>query len=343
MAIEKISIENFTVFEKTELEFTQGINILIGENGTGKTHLMKVLYSACQATKQNVDFGQKLVRVMLPDDYKIARLVRRKPGNNTAKIKIVGVSNQKRKSLETQFSIKTKKWDAEIHGKDGWESELSDLSGIFIPAKEILSNSYNLNAAVQMNNVKFDDTYLDIINSSKIDISAGRNTFDKENKLKMMECITEGKTVYEAKADEFYLKVGNSKQEFNLVAEGIRKVALIWQLIKNGALEKGAVLFWDEPEANLNPVHIPIIVELLLMLQRNGVQVFVATHDYIMAKYFEVKREKEDKIMFFSFDPREKEKKGICYEKKEIFGDLKYNAIASSFNTLLDEIYDMGD
>lgn len=55
--------------------------------------------------------------------------------------------------------------------------------------------------------------------------------------------------VYDEKKDEFYLKSGNSKQEFNLVAEGIRKMALLWQLVKNGTLEKGSVLFWDEPEA----------------------------------------------------------------------------------------------
>jgi len=49
--------------------------------------------------------------------------------------------------------------------------------------------------------------------------------------------------------DRFYLKPENqAKIEFNLVAEGIRKIALLWQLIKNGTLEKGSVLFWDEPE-----------------------------------------------------------------------------------------------
>lgn len=50
------------------------------------------------------------------------------------------------------------------------------------------------------------------------------------------------------------MKKGNSRQEFNLVAEGIRKMVLLWQLVKNGTLEKGSVLFWDEPEANINPV-----------------------------------------------------------------------------------------
>ena len=46
MAIQTITIDNFTVFKKLKIEFCSGINILIGENGTGKTHLLKLLYAA---------------------------------------------------------------------------------------------------------------------------------------------------------------------------------------------------------------------------------------------------------------------------------------------------------
>lgn len=39
--------------------------------------------------------------------------------------------------------------------------------------------------------------------------------------------------------ERFYLQPGTqAKPEFNLVAEGLRKIALLWQLIKNGTLEK---------------------------------------------------------------------------------------------------------
>lgn len=40
MALKKIYLENFTVFDKMEIEFCEGINVFIGENGTGKTHIM---------------------------------------------------------------------------------------------------------------------------------------------------------------------------------------------------------------------------------------------------------------------------------------------------------------
>ena len=98
-----------------------------------------------------------------------------------------------------------------------------------------------------------------------------------------MQQITNGKVTVEN--EKFYLKPSNQARiEFQLVAEGMRKIALLWQLIKNGTLEQGSILFWDEPEANINPVHFAIIVDMLLELQKNGVQIFISTHHYIFAK-----------------------------------------------------------
>lgn len=101
------------------------------------------------------------------------------------------------------------------------------MSSIFIPAKEILSHSCNLNAAAQVGNVRFDDTYLDIINAAKVNISAGRNSETKNAMLEKIQKMTGGTVVYDAKRDEFYLKVETPNKEFTLVAEGIRKMALL--------------------------------------------------------------------------------------------------------------------
>lgn len=342
MIIKKIKMENYTVFEDQQIEFDPGINVIIGENGTGKTHILKVLYSACQSVDQKTSFAHKLVSTMLPDDYKISRLITRKPGNRSAMIRIVaGDPNvPQERILTASFHGNTKKWDAEVTGENGWEESYAGLSSIFIPAKEILSHSYNLNAASEKNNVRFDDTYLDIINAAKIDISVGRNSATKDAMLKSIQEITHGKVQYDVKRDEFYLMNGSSKQEFNLVAEGIRKMALLWQLVKNGTLEKGSILFWDEPEANINPAYISIIVEMLLELQRKSVQVFISTHDYMIANYFEVKKAANDSILFHSLSHTGSNGE-LQYEKANKFGDLKNNAIITAFNKLLDEIYDM--
>ncbi len=40
--IQRIAVENFTAFQKLEATFSPGINVLMGKNGAGKTHLMKL-------------------------------------------------------------------------------------------------------------------------------------------------------------------------------------------------------------------------------------------------------------------------------------------------------------
>ena len=123
--------------------------------------------------------------------------------------------------------------------------------------------------------------------------------------------------------------------DYDLVAEGLRKITLLWQLIKNGTLEKGSVLFWDEPEANINPKYIPVLAELLIMLENEGVQIFVSTHDYFLSKYIEVKRSKESEIQYISLY-KDNEEKVQCETAQE-FELLEHNAIMDTFRQLYRE------
>lgn len=330
MAIKRIEIENITVFDKMNIDFSEGINVFIGENGVGKTHIMKFIYSACQAVKHDVSFPQKTIRVFRPDGSNIQRLVARKNKGGTASVKIFSDDS----NISMKFTTRTKKWDAEVKNEEKWEQQLSDLSSIFIPAKEILSNAYNLTEAVLKGNVDFDDTYLDIIASAKVNVSPGKDSAERKKYLDVLQKINDGKVTVDN--ERFYLKPGTqAKIEFHLVAEGLRKIALLWQLIKNGTLERGAVLFWDEPEANINPVHIPVIIELLLLLQREGVQIFISTHDYFVAKYFDVRKTEQDHIKFHSL--YRKSKNEIGYEGKNAFSDLENNTIMDTFMKLYHE------
>ena len=42
MPLTKIEAENFTVFKDITIPFGKGLNVLVGENGVGKTHIMKL-------------------------------------------------------------------------------------------------------------------------------------------------------------------------------------------------------------------------------------------------------------------------------------------------------------
>ena len=141
MPLTKIEVENFTVFEKMIIPFNKGLNVLVGENGVGKTHLMKLAYAACQASRHDVSFSQKTTMLFRPDQSSIGRLANRnKKGCHRA---YVCVESDTAK-IDLSFSNKTKKWDAEIGFEEKWERQMSDLTSVFIPAKEILSNAWNL-------------------------------------------------------------------------------------------------------------------------------------------------------------------------------------------------------
>ena len=331
MPLTRIKIENFTVFEDITIPFSKGLNILVGENGMGKTHVMKLAYAACQSRKHDVSFPQKTTMLFRPDQSGIGRLVNRnKNGENTARVLVESDIAQ----IGMSFSTKTKKWDAEVKSEEKWEKQMSGMTSVFIPAKEILSNAGNLDAAVKMGNVEFDDTYLDIIAAAKIDLSTDVDSVARKKYLKILQKISNVKVTVQD--DRFYLKSGTqAKLEFNLVAEGIRKIALLWQLIKNGTLEKGSVLFWDEPEANINPKYIPVLAELLIMLEKEGVQIFVSTHDYFLSKYIEVKREKDSDVQYISLYKDEKNQ--VQCEIAKEFELLEHNTIMDTFRQLYRE------
>ena len=102
------------------------------------------------------------------------------------------------------------------------------------------------------------------------------------------------------RGEHFSLKDAQGELEFTLLAEGLRKLALVSLLVQNGTLFNGSVLFWDEPEANLNPALLGLVVDVLLRLQRMGVQVFLATHNYVLLKEFDLRSREQDQIRYLS-------------------------------------------
>ena len=119
--------------------------------------------------------------------------------------------------------------------------------------------------------------------------------------LDLLQKTIDGKVIN--KGEYFFLKNKQGELEFTLLAEGMRKLALIWLLIQNGTLLSGSVLFWDEPEANLNPSLLGEVIEILLELQRMGVQIFLSTHNYVLLKEFDLRQKDSDSVSYIGVDP----------------------------------------
>jgi ABC-type protease/lipase transport system fused ATPase/permease subunit len=68
------------------------------------------------------------------------------------------------------------------------------------------------------------------------------------------------------------------------------------------------MLFWDEPEANLNPRLLRSIAQSILALSRQGLQVFMATHSLFLLRELELLLAESDlqpgqNPMFFGLHP----------------------------------------
>ncbi len=96
----------------------------------------------------------------------------------------------------------------------------------------------------------------------------------------------------------------------------------------------GSVLFWDEPETNLNPRLFRSLMEILLELQRAGVQVFLASHDYVILKELELARAPEDQVMYHALY-RDEAREIRCASVKSYL-EIHPNAIQDTFLSLYD-------
>ncbi len=106
----------------------------------------------------------------------------------------------------------------------------------------------------------------------------------------------------DTRGERFYLVGKTGRHEMHMVAEGWRKFALLYLLTANGSLGRGSVLYWDEPETNLNPSIMDELIHVLFALSRFGVQVFLATRDYIIPKELDLQRTEADLPRFFAME-----------------------------------------
>ena len=73
--------QQFTAFSKLKLDFSRGLNVFIGDNSTGKTHLLKLLYAALNVTQPPLQgskaaFPIKVLHVFMPEKSRMGHLVR---------------------------------------------------------------------------------------------------------------------------------------------------------------------------------------------------------------------------------------------------------------------------
>lgn len=296
---ERIKIKDFGRHHDFHWKKHSQINIIIGENDTGKTQLLKLLYSTAKSlesyekrkktTRETWSelLAQKLTWVFQPDNFDIGRLVTRGEGHKTA----IEFRFQK-ENLHFNFGSSTTKIIKEC-ASTVYLSE--EFNALYLPPKEVVSAMDAIEATRRTLEIPgFDDTYIDLIDSLSLPTSRGKIAKHLMTAMAHLEKATGGGKMKQEDG-EFIFTRGREKYGMRSVAEGIRKVSVLSHLIGNRTLKKGTILFIDEPETNLHPHAIVLFVEMLYQIAKSGVQIYLATHSEFLLKRFEqLTRENND-------------------------------------------------
>lgn len=282
--LNEIKLNNFGPLAKLNWSNLGQINLVIGGNGTGKTFLLKALYSALRTLeeyKRGADqrtaaeiLHEKLYWTFQPD--KIGDLVTKgADASLSCSVKL------DRSNFVYSFGKDTTKQISSLEN----HVQPRSSNSIFLPAKEVLSlHHIILKSREQDKAFGFDDTYLDLARALRQSPKMGKNYVEFAKSRQSLEDILGGKIEYDETSGRWQFKKGNQKFPIGVTAEGIKKIAILDTLLGNRFLDTNSIVFIDEPESALHPVAVSKLLDIVGVLAERGIQFFLASHSYFVVK-----------------------------------------------------------
>ncbi len=226
-----------------------------------------------------VKLAEKLVGVFRPEI--LGRLARRVQGRSRCQVEL----NFKSAAMDIAFSFSTST-KAEVL-VDNLPSAWVDLTPAYIPTRELLTIYPNFVATYESRYLDIEETWRDTCLLLGTPLARGPREARINELLLPLEEAMHGKIVLDQNG-RFYLRSVTGTMEMPLVAEGFRKLGMVARLIATGELAGTGYLFWDEPEANLNPRLVKQVARTIFELSRGGTQVFIATHSLFLLRELEI-------------------------------------------------------
>ena len=292
--IRKLTVEGMTVFQHQEsFHFVPGINIIVGGNDSGKSHLMKLCYAiskwGCGGSRRDLPevwaeekrLRQDLLRVFGTRD--LTSLTSRRGGRNVQARVRCSLEGEKvpAGTADLAFSFKANCEEEGLRISTMPERYLSS-NAVFLSPREVLS--------IYPCYMQAGKRYPELLDSASWELC---RALENESSpalpqalryvVKQIEQLLGGKLLRHN--GRFYLqRPGQEALELNLIAEGFKRIGTLGLLIGNGTVRPGTSLFWDEPEMNLNAGHLPLLVNLMMTLCRAGVQLLLTTHSLFLLR-----------------------------------------------------------
>lgn len=284
--IKKLQLQNFGMIKSFHYNQFSNINLIIGENGTGKTFLLKALYSAVKAMEEykrgdDISPMNDILSEKLRWTFQVDKL-----GDIVSKTGEEGLDFRMKLdkgALEYQFSksalSKVGTVRTSTSGKEG--------NSIFIPAKEVLSLFSVISKSREIDkSFGFDDTYYDLAKALRISPSRGKNFAVFADSRKVVSDVIDGKVDYDEDSGKWYYKnKKNQKFSIGATSEGVKKIAIMDRLLANGYLNANSIIFIDEIESALHPKAVCQFLEMIDSIANEmGLQVFITSHSYFVIK-----------------------------------------------------------
>ena len=283
--LKSADFSNFTTVPNDRWTFSPAINVIVGENGLGKSHVLKAIYSVMKAqmgppvnkAQMEKRIADELLETMRPDS--LGRLVKRQPGRNRAEINL----SFKGRDAKVSFKFATNS-RSQVDLVTPLSDPLRHLRPVFIPTRELMTLCPWFVSLYDNQYLPFEKTWRDTVSLlAQANVRGPREKVAK-TLLDPIEDAMEGRVEADRMTGRLYLRTRKGNVEAALVAEGLRKFAVLARLVSTGALLKQGYLFWDEPESNLNPKLIKTLAQIILSLAQQGIQVFIATHSLFLLR-----------------------------------------------------------
>lgn len=291
--INKITLKNFGPLHRVKWEGLAPLNLIIGGNGSGKTFLLKSMYSAMRSVEayRRGDSDETTSEILVKklrwtfQNDKIGDLVKKGADGNLR----YEMHSDNNHFLYT-FGRDTTKQISNVENN----VPARESNSIFLPAKEVLSLLEIILKSREDDQVfGFDDTYLDLARALRQSGKGGRNSAIFAESRKNLESLLGGKIEDKDGSGNWQFKEGKYRFPLGVTAEGVKKIAILDTLLSNRFLDNQSVIFIDEIESALHPTAISEFLNIIAALSGCGIQFFISSHSYfVVKKLFLIAQEK---------------------------------------------------
>lgn len=283
--INQIKLENFGPLTGIHWSALSKINLVIGGNGSGKTFLLKAIYSSLRTLEEYKRGNEQRSASEILADNLYWTFQAEKIGDLVSKGADTPLSNTitiNKKDFTYSFGKDTSKQISSLENHIPPRA----TNSVFLPAKEVLSlHQIILKSREQDKVFGFDNTYYDLAKALRVATSKGNNYKEfAQSRRQLEEKIVGGVVEYDSESGRWLFVKGRHKFPIGVTAEGIKKIAILDTLLGNRYLDTNSVVLIDEPESALHPSAISELLDIVAMLAERGIQFFMASHSYFVVK-----------------------------------------------------------